>query len=55
MICNKYWSLVHDVSYFLYDRWLGHNSGKQLSFNYEVETRGRLQVSSIAIVSSINC
>ena len=59
VICNKYCPLVHDVSNVLYDRWLGHNSGKQLSFNYELETRSRLQVkkklSSIAIVLPINC
>ena len=44
VIYNKYWPLLHDASYLLYDHWLGYNSGKQLSFNYEVETRGRLQV-----------
>ena len=60
VICNKYCPLVHDVSNVLYYRWLGHNSGKQLSFNYELETRSRRQVkkkklSSIAIVLPINC
>lgn len=60
VIYNKYWPLLHDASYLLYDHWLGYNSGKQLSFNYEVETRGRLQVkkklpASIAIELSLNC
>ena len=50
VICNKYWPSVHDVSYFIYDRWPGHNSAKQLSFNQEVETSGRLQVKKITLL-----